>query len=353
MSLPPLNERAQHLLKALVERYISEGVPVGSRTLSQATPFSLSPATIRNVMADLEEMGLIHSPHTSAGRVPTIQGYRLFINQLLTMRNLDTRQVDLLSGELQQARGSRQQLVETASQMLSSLTRFTGLVTLPKRENARLTQIEFIPLSGQRVLAILVMDDGEVQNRVLPVTRGYTTSELRQLGALLSERLAGQEASRVREALLAEMDKVRSDLNNLMREAIMLTEQAFGSPRPSGAELVISGQSNLVGLGDITNLERMKRLFEAFETKRDILHLLDQSERAEGVQIFIGGESGYDPLQECSLVTAPYREQGRVVGYIGIIGPTRMPYDQVIPLVDITARLLGAALNPAGEPQES
>ncbi|MEW6446360.1 MAG: heat-inducible transcriptional repressor HrcA [Pseudomonadota bacterium] len=350
MSLPTLNERAQHLLKALVERYISEGIPVGSRTLSQATPFSLSPATIRNVMADLEELGLIHSPHTSAGRVPTIQGYRLFINQLLTMRDLDSAQVDIISGELRQASGSRQHLIETASQMLSHLTRYAGLVTLPRREHARLRQIEFIPLSSNRVLAILVMDDGEVQNRVLPVSRAYTQGELREFGALLSERLAGQEASRVRDTLLAEMDKVRSDLNALMREAILLTEQAMGESTP-GPSLVVSGQSNLVGLGDITNLERMRRLFEAFETKRDILHLLDQSQRADGVEIFIGGESGYDPLEECSLVTAPYREKGRVVGYLGIVGPTRMPYDQVIPLVDITARLLGAALNPADEPQ--
>ncbi|MFZ5467752.1 MAG: heat-inducible transcriptional repressor HrcA [Pseudomonadota bacterium] len=348
MSLPPLNERAQHLLKALVERYISEGVPVGSRTLSQATPFSLSPATIRNVMADLEAMGLIHAPHTSAGRVPTIQGYRLFINQLLTMRSLDEGQVDFLSGELRQASSSRQQLIETASQMLSHLTRFAGLVTLPRREHARLTQIEFVPLSGRRVLAILVMDDGEVQNRVLPVSRDYSSGELRQFGALLSERLAGQEASRVRETLLAEMDKVRSDLNTLMREAILLTEQALGATAP-GPDLVISGQSNLVGLEEMGNLASMKRLFEAFETKRDILHLLDQSERAEGVQIFIGGESGYDPLQDCSLIAAPYRDQGRVVGYLGVIGPTRMPYDQVIPLVDITARLLGAAMSPGLE----
>ncbi len=348
MSLPPLNERAQQLLKALVERYISEGVPVGSRTLSQATPFSLSPATIRNVMADLEAMGLIHAPHTSAGRVPTIRGYRLFINQLLTMRSLDESQVDFLSGELRQANSSRQQLIETASQMLSHLTRFAGLVTLPRREHARLSQIEFVPLSGRRVLAILVMDDGEVQNRVLPVSRDYSGNELRKYSALLSEQLAGQEASRVRETLLAEMDKVRSDLNTLMREAIQLTEQALDAATPE-PDLVISGQSNLVGLEDMGNLARMKRLFEAFETKRDILHLLDQSERAEGVQIFIGGESGYDPLEGCSLIAAPYHEQGRVVGYLGVIGPTRMPYDRVIPLVDITARLLGAAMSPTLE----
>lgn len=344
MSLPPLNERALKLLKALVEHYINEGVPVGSRTLSQTTPFSLSPATIRNVMADLEAMGLIHAPHTSAGRVPTIQGYRLFINQLLTIRSLDESQVDLLSSELRQASSSRQQLIETASQMLSQLTRFAGLVTLPRREHARLSQIEFIPLSGRRVLAILVMDDGEVQNRVLPVRREYSSSELRKYSALLSEQLAGQEAARVREALLTEMEKVRSDLNTLMLEAIQLTKKALEAVTPE-PDLVISGQANLVGLEDMGDLARMKRLFEAFETKRDILHLLDQSERAEGVQIFIGGESGYDPLEGCSLIAAPYHEQGRVVGYLGVIGPTRMPYDRVIPLVDVTARLLGAALN--------
>ncbi|MEF3192855.1 MAG: heat-inducible transcriptional repressor HrcA [Halothiobacillaceae bacterium] len=344
MSLPSLNERALQLLKALIERYISEGVPVGSRTLSQTTPLSLSPATIRNVMADLEAMGLIQSPHTSAGRVPTIQGYRLFVNQLLTVQRLDEGQVELLSHELRQASGSHQQLIETASQMLSHLTHYAGLVTVPRREHARLTHIEFLPLSGRRVLAILVTDDGEVQNRVLTATRVYSHNELRQFGTQLSERLAGQDASRVRETLLAEMDKVRSDLNALMREIILLTEQALNAAA-SGPDLVISGQSNLVGMEEMNNLASIKRLFEAFETKRDILHLLDQCERTDGVQIFIGGESEYVPLEDFSLITAPYRENGHVVGYLGVIGPTRMPYDQVIPLVDITARLLGAAMS--------
>lgn len=348
MSLPPLSERAQLLLKALIERYISEGVPVGSRTLSQSTPLSLSPATIRNVMADLEDLGLIQAPHTSAGRVPTIRGYRLFINQLLTVRPLDEEQIERLHSELKQASGSRQHLIETASQLLSQLTRYAGLVTLPRREHAKLRQIEFIPLSGRRVLAILVLDDGEVQNRVLPVGRDYSSSELRKYSTWLSEHLAGQEAGRVRETLLAELEKVRHDLNSLMREAIELTEQALDAATPA-PDLVISGQSNLVGLEEMGSVARMKRLFEAFETKRDILHLLDQFERAEGVQIFIGGESGYDPFEGCSLITAPYFEQGRIVGYLGVIGPTRMPYDQVIPLVDITARLLGAAMSPSLE----
>lgn len=346
MTPPSLNDRALRLLKVLVERYISEGVPLGSKTLSQSTDLGLSPASIRNIMADLEAMGLVRSPHTSAGRVPTIKGYRFFINHLLTVRDVDLNESLRLSKALRKASDSRQRLIETASQMLSHLTHFAGMVTQPRREHARLRQIEFIPLSAQRVLAILVMDDGEVQNRILPASRNYSASELRQYANLLSERLAGQETRQVRKTLLAELDKVRDNLNTLMREAILLTEQAFAEDQDS-PDLVISGQSNLVGLGDITNIERMKRLFEAFETKRDILHLLDQIDRAEGVQIFLGKESGYDPLEECSLVTAPYHDRGRVVGYLGVIGPTRMPYDKVIPLVDITARLLGAALNPA------
>ena len=355
MSLPILNERAQHLLKALVERYIDEGIPVGSRTLAeslaQSSTLSLSAASVRNVMADLEELGLIHAPHTSAGRVPTIQGYRLFINKLLTSRPLDELELQHLQGELQHAHGSRQQLIETASQMLSQLTGFTGLVTLPKRDQVNLLHIELIPLSSQRVLAILVMSDGEVQNRVLPTTRVYSAHELHQLAAQLTERLAGHEPNRVREHLLHEMDSLRSDLNSLMQETIRLTEQTLVD---NAADLVISGQSKLLATDAISNRSRMQSLFAAFESKRELLHFFDQSQRADGVQIFIGSESGYAPLEECSLITAPYREEGRddgrIIGYLGIIGPTRMPYDQIIPRVDMTARLLGMALNPANPP---
>ncbi len=352
MSLPILSERAQHLLKILIERYIDEGVPVGSRTLAQNSALSLSPASVRNVMADLEDLGLIHAPHTSAGRVPTIQGYRMFINRLLTCRPLDERELHHVQGELQHAHGSRLQLVETASQMLSQLTGFTGLVTLPKRESVNLLHIELIPLSAQRVLAILVMNDGEVQNRVLPASRAYSAQELHQLAAQLTERLAGQDPSLVRTHLLKEMDTLRSDLNGLMQEAIRLTEQTLVDTPP---DLVISGQSKLLALDEISNRSQMQSLFAAFESKRELLHFFDQSQRADGVQIFIGRESGYAPLEECSLITAPYREEGRedgrIIGYLGIIGPTRMPYDQIIPRVDMTARLLGMALNPANPPQ--
>lgn len=355
MSLPILNERAQHLLKVLVERYIEEGIPVGSRTLAQSSALSLSAASVRNVMADLEDLGLIHAPHTSAGRVPTIQGYRLFINKLLTTRQLDERELHHLQGELQHAHGSRQHLIATASQMLSQLTGFTGLVTLPKREQVNLLHIELIPLSAQRVLAILVMSDGEVQNRVLPTTRAYSAHELHQLAAQLTERLAGHDPSRVREHLLHEMDSLRSDLNSLMQDTIRLTEQALGQTFGDGTpDLVISGQSKLLAADNISNRSQMQSLFAAFESKRELLHFFDQSQRADGVQIFIGSESGYAPLEECSLITAPYREEGRddgrIIGYLGIIGPTRMPYDQIIPRVDMTARLLGMALNPASPP---
>ncbi|MEW5839242.1 MAG: heat-inducible transcriptional repressor HrcA [Pseudomonadota bacterium] len=353
MTLPLLSERAQHLLKILVERYIEEGVPVGSRTLAQSlaqsTTLSLSPASVRNVMADLEDLGLIHAPHTSAGRVPTVQGYRLFINRLLTCRPLENEEQTRLEQGLQQARGSRQQLLETASHMLTQLTGFTGLVTLPKREASSILQVELIPLSSQRILAILVMSDGEVQNRVLPASRAYSAQELHQLAAQLTERLAGQDPQLARTLLLSEMDALRSDLNNLMQQAILLTEQS-----ESAADLLVSGQSRLLALDEISNRSRMQSLFAAFESKRELLHLLDHSQRADGVQIFIGAESGYAPLEECSLITAPYREDGRedgrIVGYLGIIGPTRMSYDQIIPRVDMTARLLGMALNPANPP---
>ncbi len=352
MSLPILNERAQHLLKALIERYIDEGVPVGSRTLAQTASLSLSPASIRNVMADLEDLGLIHAPHTSAGRVPTIQGYRLFINRLLTCRPLEECEQTRLEQELQQARGSRQQVLETASHMLSQLTGFTGLVTLPKREVSSILQIELIPLSAQRILAILVMSDGEVQNRVLPASRAYSAHELQTLAAQLSERLAGQDPAQARAHLLREMDSLRSDLNELMQETLRLTEQSLNE---GNNDLLISGQSRLLGLDEISNKARMQSLFAAFESKRELLHFFDQSQRAEGVQIFVGSESGYAPLEECSLITAPYREDGRddgrIIGYLGIIGPTRMPYDTIIPRVDMTARLLGLALNPSNPPQ--
>ena len=359
MSLPILNERAQHLLKVLIERYIIEGVPVGSRTLAeslaQSSSLSLSAASVRNVMADLEDLGLIQAPHTSAGRVPTIQGYRLFVNRLLTARPLDEHELNRLHSELQHAHGSRQQLIETASQMLSQFTGFTGLVTLPKREQVNLLHIELIPLSAQRVLAILVMSDGEVQNRVLPASRAYSAQELHQLAAQLTERLAGQDPGRIREHLLKEMDSLRSDLNALMQETIRLTEQTLGQTAGDGApDLAISGQSKLLALDEISNRSRMQSLFAAFESKRELLHFFDQSQRADGVQIFIGSESGYAPLEECSLITAPYREEGReegrIIGYLGIIGPTRMPYDQIIPRVDMTARRLGMALNPVSPP---
>ncbi|HLP41268.1 MAG TPA: heat-inducible transcriptional repressor HrcA [Fibrobacteria bacterium] len=339
---PVLNERAQQLLKFVVERYIRDGQPVGSRTVSRDSPLDLSPATIRNVMCDLEDMGFIKSPHTSAGRIPTVQGYRLFVDSLLTVRALEEGEISSLRHQLAPVPDTKR-ILENASSLLSEVTAMAGVVMLPKRELIALRQVEFMALSGNRVLVILVMNDQEVQNRVINTSRAYTPSELQQASNYLNEHFAGKDLSDMRQGLFAEMEQARSDMNQLMLAAIEMANQAY--KESSGDDYVLAGQTNLMGYAEMSSVERLRQLFEAFNHKRDILYLLDQSLHADGIQIFIGEESGYQPLDECSVVTAPYTVDGKVLGVLGVIGPTRMRYDRVIPLVDMTARLLGAALN--------
>lgn len=343
MSDSELNERAQLLLKNLVERYIRDGQPVGSRTLSREGVMELSPATIRNVMADLEDMGLIHSPHTSAGRVPTIRGYRMFVDSLLTIKPLHKGTIS----SLQKMIGSGtdpDKLLESASRQLSEITSMAGVVMLPKREQVSLRQVEFLPLSHNRVLVILVINEREVQNRIIQTQRNYSAAELQQIANYLNHLCAGQDLRRVRETLLNDMDSARSSMNQLMADAILMAQQAFSAEEQNGDFLLV-GQTNLMSYDEMSNLDKLRKLFEAFNRKRDILHLLDQALHADGVQLFIGDESGYEVLDECSVVTSPYRVDGEVIGVLGVIGPTRMAYDRVIPLVDVTAQLLGASLN--------
>lgn len=338
-----LNERARLLLKTLVERYIREGQPVGSRTLSRDSGLSLSPATVRNAMADLEEMGLLISPHTSAGRVPTVQGYRFFIDSLLQVDPLASAEVEVLRGQFAEGQDPHT-LIQTASNMLSDLTRLAGIVTVPRQDEVRLRHVEFLSLSGDQVLVILVLNDREVQNRIIRTGQRFTDSQLQQATNYLNEICAGKDLSQVREDLLGEMRQARQRMNDIMVSAIEMAGMAFES-EPKDEDVMVSGQTRLMEYGELADMEKLRLLFDAFARKRDILHLLDHVLTARGVQIFIGEESGSDIFEQCSVVSAPYHSGGRVLGVLGVIGPTRMAYDRVIPIVDVTARLLGAALS--------
>ena len=341
-----LNERAQQLLKLLVEHYIRDGQPVGSRTLSRDLGLNLSAATIRNVMADLETLGFVTSPHTSSGRVPTDKGYRFFVDTLLKYQPLEQDKIAAIKSRLIEHADDPKSLVAAASQMLSSVTHLAGVVTLPRQSHASLSQIEFVPLSDNRVLAILVVNGREVQNRILQLERYFGAEELRRASNYLNQQFGGKELTAVRDHLVSELKETREHLNQMMLDAIRLAQQVVSPPAAGGRmEYVMAGETNLMGFAELSNVEKLRRLFDAFTQQRDILHLLDQSLKAEGVQIFIGQESGYTILDECSIVTAPYTLDQEVVGVLGVIGPTRMAYERVIPIVDITAKLLGSALN--------
>ena len=341
----PLSGRAQFLFRTLVERYIRDGRPVGSRTLSRDSGLELSPATIRNVMSDLEELGLLSAPHTSAGRVPTVRGYRLFVDTMLKIEPLVDEEFRRLRDHLEPG-DSRAELMGSVSSLLSEVTHMAGLVTLPRQEQLTLRQVEFLPLSGHQVLVIMVVNEREVQNRIIETERSYSPSELQQAGNYLTELCAGQDLASSRERVLEELRDHRERLNSMMLAAIEMANTAFSSSTAAPTEeLLIAGQTNLMGYGELSDMDKLKHLFEAFSRKRDILHLLDQSLQADGVQIFIGEESGYEVFDDCSVVTAPYDVDGETVGVLGVVGPTRMAYERVIPIVDVTARLLGAALN--------
>jgi heat-inducible transcriptional repressor len=339
----PLNERAQHLFRLLVERHIRDGKPVGSRTLARDFGLDLSPATIRNVMSDLEDIGLLASPHTSAGRVPTVQGYRLFVDTLLRISPLQGEEVERLKAQLGPEH-DRTHLMATASALLSDVTHLAGVVMLPRQEHSTLRQVEFLPLSENQVLVIMVVNEREVQNRIIRTERRYGASELRQAANYLNEVAGGQDLLAMRRRLLRDLQHDREHMNDMMLAAIDVAEKAF----PDGSEsddFVVAGQTNLMEYGELADTDKLRHLFEAFTRKRDILHLLDESLAARGVQIFIGEESGHEVLDDCSVVTSAYATDGEVVGALAVIGPTRMAYDRVIPIVDVTARLLGAALN--------
>ncbi|ESQ16270.1 MAG TPA: heat-inducible transcriptional repressor HrcA [Chromatiaceae bacterium] len=337
-----VSERALHFLKALIERHIRDGQPVGSRTLAKDTGLDLSPATVRNVMSDLEELGLVSSPHTSAGRVPTVSGYRLFVDSLLTVLPIQQNELEAMRFDLAQSDDSRA-LIEAASRLLSGVTQMAGMVMVPRHERDHFRQIEFLPLSGTRVLAILVTGEGEVHNRVIQVEDSCSPAQLVEAGNYLTKMFTGQDMSDVRRKLVEDLKRTHRSMDELMLRAVQMAQRVMESAEHKD-ELLIAGQTNLMGFQELASIERLKSLFDAFSEKRQILDLLDRCIAAEGVQIFIGHESGYELLDECSLVTTTYRVDNQVLGVLGVIGPTRMNYQRVIPVVDVTARLLAAAL---------
>ena len=342
-----LDERAKSLLKTLVERYIADGQPVGSRTLSRASGLELSPATIRNVMADLEDLGLIVSPHTSAGRVPTARGYRVFVDTMLTARPVDSETA--LPQLLAEMGGPRelqpdqpQRVIAQAASMLSSLSSFVGVITAPRKAGV-FRHIEFLRLGERRVLVILVAPDGDVQNRVIITATDYTQPQLIAATNFLNEHYVGLSIDDVRERLKTEVEALSADIGLLMRAAVQAGSDAIAE---SDEQVVVSGERNLLGMPDLQHdMRSLRDLFDVFEQKTQLMRLLEGSSRAEGVRIFIGGESRVVPFEALSVVSSPYEVDGRVVGTLGVIGPTRMPYDRMIQIVDITAKLVGNALS--------
>jgi len=343
MNASVVNERAQHILKVLIEHYLRDGQPVGSKTLANDSQLTLSPATIRNIMVDLEDLGYVSSLHTSSGRVPTAQGLRLFIDSLLVVQPLEQAVFAHLQ-QLIDPNLDTKRLLSAASTALSNISKLAGLVSVPRKESASFRQIEFLPLTSNRILVILVMNQQEVQNFVIQPERSYSVTELQHVSNFLNHHYQGKSLAAIRKTLLNDLQADRQSMDKLLSLTMALATHALQQSSEEDPYL-LSGEANLLGLVDNTGVDKLRSLFETFTQKRDMLQLLDQCLQADGVQIFIGEESGYQILDHCSVVTAPYSKEGQVIGVLGVIGPTRMRYDRVIPMVDATAKLLSSILN--------
>lgn len=337
-----MDDRAKLLLKSLVELYIADGQPVGSRTLAKAAGLDLSPATIRNVMSDLEELGLIASPHTSAGRIPTARGYRLFVDTMLTVRRDGLSAVPEMSAAPTIEAGQQpQRVINHAAQLLSNLSQFVGVVMAPRRSSV-FRHIEFLSLSERRVLVILVSPEGDVQNRIIQTQAQFTQSQLLEAANFLNAHYAGLAMEAVRARLKTELDSLRGEIATLMQSAVDIVSD----PQQTREEVVVSGERNLLSVSEFSSdMGHLRRLFDLFEQKTQLVRLLDVSSQADGVRIYIGGESQVVPYEDLSVVTAPYEVDGQVVGTLGVIGPQRMPYDRMIQIVDVTAKLVSNALS--------
>lgn len=341
-----ISQREQQILRYLIDQYIRDGQPVGSRTLSRLKGVGLSPATLRNVMGDLEHMGLLVSPHTSAGRIPTTAGYRVFVDRMLEVRQMESAEIEKIRSGLSSATNEKD-VIRIASGCLSGFTQMAGIVSVYKKNSQRLRQIEFLPLSDKRILVVLVINERDVQNRIINVDRDFEKSELEKVSNFINKKFCGQPLAGIRGLILDELRETRDEMTAQMKKMVEMASSMFDTEDDNAdiEQIVIEGQTNLMGCADLSDMETLRDLFEAFSHKREIYQLMEKCISAEGVQIFIGQESGYSVLQECSLVTAPYNVDGEIVGVLGVVGPTRMAYDRVVPVVDITSRLLSAALN--------
>ena len=340
-----LSKRQELLLKALVESFISDGQPVGSTKLSKASDIGVSSATIRNVFVDLEDLGYIYSPHKSAGRVPTELAYRMFVDKMIKVQPVNNHLIKKLKLNLNQD-VERKNMVKNTNEILSNITGLTGLISLPTQKNMELKQIDFLTLSDNKILAILINKNNNVEKKIINLDKNYSSSELQEAANYLNTIISGQSIHHIRKILLNELDDMRKDMNNIMSSAITFGKKLFldSNETQKNDDLLVSGQTRLMNCKELSDIEKLKTLFEAFSEKNNILHLLDKSISSNGVKIFIGAESGYNVLDDCSVVSAPYKFDNDVVGVLGVIGPKRMAYDRVIPIVDITAKLLTEAL---------
>lgn len=341
---PDLDPRSRKLLRTLIARHIRDGEPVGSQTLLRHAGLDVSAATIRNILSDLEDIGLLSAPHSSSGRVPTSQGYRVFVDSLLQLRPLPEGEVTRLRQELPAGSGT-QSLLGSASELVSAMTHFVGVVSVPRRGQFAFRHIDFIALDANRVMAIVVFADNDVQNRIVHTRRSFDAGELERVANYLNANFSGHAIGAIRTMLLTEMRDARSEMETLLSHAVDLAEQALAT---DDDDMLVSGQARLIGVQDLSDLDRLRELFEAFARKREILQLLERTAQAPGVRIFIGEETGLAPLEGVSLVTAPYASGGQVLGVLGVIGPTRMAYDRIIPVVQAAAEVLGGALGGEG-----
>ena len=339
---PNLSERARILLKTLIEKYIDDGQPVASKSLAKHAGLDVSAATIRNVLADLEDMGLVKSPHTSAGRVPTDLGYRMFVDSMVTVQKITDKDVEAIRKNLS-AEGSAKELAVSASGLLSGITSMASIVMLPKRSHKSLRQIEFLPLNENRILSILVVNECEVENRVIQTNRSYTRQELEKIANYLNREFIGRDVASVRTRLLEEMKQARQEVNEFMGALLSMADKLFPEEEAKD-DLLVTGKTNLLAYQEMADTEKLRQLFDTFKSKKDVLEILDQSLMADGMQIYIGSESGNNVLEECSIITSPYTVDDEVVGVLGVVGPTRMNYQKVIPVVDITAKIFGSVL---------